>query len=101
MASKAPVLLGGLVLITNTLLCASMMRVFGLIWGGVPKAFTIRSPEVLWLMVLPTLFLMGLVLHIPQLLLQQYLHLHLSHHLSLDRWLWEKLWVLPLLLAER
>jgi NAD(P)H-quinone oxidoreductase subunit 5 len=70
MASKAPVLLGGLVLITNTLLCASMMRVFGLIWGGVPKAFTIRSPEVLWLMVLPTLFLMGLVLHIPQLLLQ-------------------------------
>ena len=69
MASKAPVLLGGLVLITNTLLCASMMRVFGLIWGGVPKAFTIRSPEVLWLMVLPTLFLMGLVLHIPQLLL--------------------------------
>ncbi|MFN5696805.1 MAG: NAD(P)H-quinone oxidoreductase subunit F [Cyanobacteriota bacterium] len=69
MASKAPVLLGGLVLITNTLLCASMMRVFGLIWGGVPKPFTVRSPEVLWLMVLPTLFLMGLVLHIPQLLL--------------------------------
>jgi NAD(P)H-quinone oxidoreductase subunit 5 len=69
MASKAPLLLGGLVLVTNTLLCASMMRVFGLIWGGVPKAFTIRSPEVLWLMVLPTLFLMGLVLHIPQLLL--------------------------------
>jgi NAD(P)H-quinone oxidoreductase subunit 5 len=69
MASKAPVLLGGLVLVTNTLLCASMMRVFGLIWGGVPKPFTVRSPEVLWLMVLPTLLLMGLVLHIPQLLL--------------------------------
>jgi NAD(P)H-quinone oxidoreductase subunit 5 len=43
--------------------------VFGLIWGGVPKPFTVRSPEVLWLMVLPTLLLMGLVLHIPQLLL--------------------------------
>jgi NAD(P)H-quinone oxidoreductase subunit 5 len=69
LASKAPVLIGGLVLITNTLLCASMMRVFGLIWGGVPKPFTVRSPEVLWLMVLPTLLLMGLVLHIPQLLL--------------------------------
>jgi NAD(P)H-quinone oxidoreductase subunit 5 len=69
MASKAPLLIGGLVLITNTLLCASMMRVFGLIWGGVPQPFTVRSPEVLWLMVLPTLLLMGLVLHIPQLLL--------------------------------
>jgi NAD(P)H-quinone oxidoreductase subunit 5 len=44
------------------------MRVFGLIWGGRPTPFTARSPEVLWLMVLPTLLLMGFVLHIPQLL---------------------------------
>jgi len=66
--SELPWLLGGLVLITNALISASLMRVFGLIWGGVPKPFTVRSPEVLWLMVLPTLVLMGLVLHIPQLL---------------------------------
>jgi NAD(P)H-quinone oxidoreductase subunit 5 len=67
-SSRLPVVLGALVLITNALLSASLMRVFGLIWGGVPKPFTVRSPEVLWLMVLPTLVLMGFVLHIPQLL---------------------------------
>ena len=66
--SRLPWLLGALVLITNALISASLMRVFGLIWGGDPKPFTVRSPEVLWLMVLPTLLLMGLVLHIPQLL---------------------------------
>jgi NAD(P)H-quinone oxidoreductase subunit 5 len=69
-ASPLPLVLGGLVLITNALISASLMRVFGLIWGGVPTPFTARSAEVLWLMVLPTLVLMGLVLHIPQLLVQ-------------------------------
>jgi len=67
--SRLPWVLGGLVLLTNALLSACLMRVFGLIWGGRPSTFTARSPEVLWLMVLPTLFLMGLVLHIPQLLI--------------------------------
>ncbi|MFZ9621040.1 MAG: NAD(P)H-quinone oxidoreductase subunit F [Prochlorococcaceae cyanobacterium] len=67
-SSDVPWLLMGLVLLSNALISASLMRVFGLIWGGVPKPFTVRSPEVLWLMVLPTLVLMGLVLHIPQLL---------------------------------
>ena len=38
-------------------------------WAGRPTPFTVRSPEVLWLMVLPTLVLMGLVLHLPQILL--------------------------------
>jgi len=66
--SPLPLVLGGLVLITNALISASLMRVFGLIWGGVPTPFTARSAEVLWLMVLPTVVLMGLVLHIPQLL---------------------------------
>jgi NAD(P)H-quinone oxidoreductase subunit 5 len=69
-SSDVPWLLMGLVLITNALISASLMRVFGLIWGGVPKPFTVRSPEVLWLMVLPTLVLMGFVLHIPQLLVR-------------------------------
>ncbi len=67
-SSQLPLVLSGLVLLTNTLLSASMMRVFGLIWGGRPSPFTARSAEVLWLMVLPTLVLMGFVLHIPQLL---------------------------------
>jgi NAD(P)H-quinone oxidoreductase subunit 5 len=66
--SQLPLVLGGLVLITNALVSAALMRVFGLIWGGRPSLFTARSPEVLWLMVLPTMLLLGLVLHMPQLL---------------------------------
>ena len=66
--SQLPLVLGGLVLITNALVSAALMRVFGLIWGGRPSPFTARSPEVLWLMVLPTMLLLGLVLHMPQLL---------------------------------
>jgi NAD(P)H-quinone oxidoreductase subunit 5 len=66
--SQLPLVLGGLVLITNALVSAALMRVFGLIWGGRPSIFTARSPEVLWLMVLPTMLLLGLVLHMPQLL---------------------------------
>ena len=69
-SSRLPWVLGGVVLISNALLSACLLRVFGLIWGGKPTPFTARSPEVLWLMVLPTLLLMGLVLHIPQLLVQ-------------------------------
>ena len=69
-ASNHPLLLGGLVLLTNALLSAGLIRVFGLIWAGQPTPFTMRSPEVLWLMALPTLLLMGLVLHLPQLLVR-------------------------------
>ena len=57
-------------LLTNALISAGLMRVFGLIWAGQPTPFTMRSPEVLWLMALPTLLLMGLVLHLPQLLVR-------------------------------
>jgi NAD(P)H-quinone oxidoreductase subunit 5 len=63
-------LLGGIVLITNALVSAGLIRVFGLIWGGQPTPFTTRSPEALWLLVLPTLVLMGMVLHLPQLLVR-------------------------------
>jgi NAD(P)H-quinone oxidoreductase subunit 5 len=66
--SSHPLLLGVLVLFTNALISAGLIRVFGLIWGGRPSVFTTRSPEVLWLMALPTFVLMGLVLHLPQLL---------------------------------
>jgi NAD(P)H-quinone oxidoreductase subunit 5 len=66
--SSHPVLLGCLVLFTNALISAGLIRVFGLIWGGRPSVFTTRSAEVLWLMALPTFVLMGLVLHLPQLM---------------------------------
>jgi NAD(P)H-quinone oxidoreductase subunit 5 len=66
-SSDHPALLSGLVLLTNALISAGLIRVFGLIWAGRPSVFTTRSPEVLWLMALPTLLLMGLVLHMPQL----------------------------------
>ncbi|WP_411867119.1 NAD(P)H-quinone oxidoreductase subunit F [Vulcanococcus limneticus] len=66
-ASDQPLVLGGVVLLTNALISAGLIRVFGLIWGGRPSVFTARSPEVLWLMALPTFVLMGLVLHQPQL----------------------------------
>ena len=69
-ASPQPWLLGGLVLLSNALISAGLIRVFGLIWAGQPTPFTMRSPEVLWLMALPTLLLMGLVLHLPQLLVR-------------------------------
>jgi NAD(P)H-quinone oxidoreductase subunit 5 len=69
-ASAHPLLLGGVVLLTNALISAGLIRVFGQIWGGQPTPFTVRSPEVLWLMVLPTLVLMGMVLHLPQILVR-------------------------------
>jgi len=69
-ASGHPWLLGGLVLLTNCLISAGLIRVFGQIWGGRPTPFTQRSAEVLWLMVLPTTVLMGMELHQPQLLVR-------------------------------
>ena len=68
--SNHPALLSGVVLLSNALISAGLIRVFGQIWAGRPTPFTMRSPEVLWLMVLPTLVLMGLVLHLPQILLR-------------------------------
>ena len=68
--SNHPALLSGVVLLSNALISAGLIRVFGQIWAGRPTPFTTRSPEVLWLMVLPTLVLMGLVLHLPQILLR-------------------------------
>jgi len=73
-ASGHPFLLGGLVLLTNALISAGLIRVFGLIWAGRPSPFTTRSPEALWLMVLPTLVLMGVTLHLPQLLVRNGLY---------------------------
>ncbi|MCA6552417.1 MAG: NAD(P)H-quinone oxidoreductase subunit F [Pseudanabaena sp.] len=60
--------LAELLLLINGLIAFSLMRVFGLIWGGKPKQMTERSVEPLWLMVLPMTFLAGIVLHTPQML---------------------------------
>ncbi len=60
--------LATLVLVVNGIMSFSLIRVFGLIWGGKPKQMTERSAEPLWLIVLPMTFMAGLVLHTPQLL---------------------------------
>jgi NAD(P)H-quinone oxidoreductase subunit 5 len=60
--------LAELLLLINGLIGFSLMRVFGLIWGGQPKQMTERSVEPLWLIVLPMTILAGIVLHTPQML---------------------------------
>ena len=56
--------------LVNGLTAFSLTREFGLIFTGKPKQMTIRSPEVLWAMVLPMTILAGLCLHLPLLLKQ-------------------------------
>jgi NAD(P)H-quinone oxidoreductase subunit 5 len=63
----------GLVLVVNCLTAFSLMREFGLIFGGSPKPMTVRAPEVLWPMVLPMTVTFGFSLHLPLIL--QALHL--------------------------
>ncbi|MGB8699727.1 MAG: NAD(P)H-quinone oxidoreductase subunit F [Thermosynechococcaceae cyanobacterium] len=56
------------ILSVNALTAFSLMREFGLIFGGKPKPMTVRSPEVLWSMVVPMTFTMGFALHLPLVL---------------------------------
>jgi NAD(P)H-quinone oxidoreductase subunit 5 len=56
------------VLMVNTLTAFSLAREFSLIFGGKPKAMTVRAPEVLWAMVIPMTLTMGFVLHLPLIL---------------------------------
>jgi NAD(P)H-quinone oxidoreductase subunit 5 len=53
------------VLLTNAAIGISIARLFGLMFGGVATEWTRRSPEGLWLLVLPTTGLAGIVLHVP------------------------------------
>ncbi|WP_404783934.1 NAD(P)H-quinone oxidoreductase subunit F [Altericista sp. CCNU0014] len=57
------------VLLVNTLTAFSLTREFGLIFGGKPKPMTVRAPEVLWPMVIPMTLALGVVLHLPLILL--------------------------------
>ncbi len=58
----------GILLVVNGLTAFSLTRVFCLIFGGKTKPMTVRSPEVIWLMVLPMTFLLGFTLHLPLVL---------------------------------
>jgi NAD(P)H-quinone oxidoreductase subunit 5 len=53
------------VLAVNALIAFALVRIFARIWGGRPNEMTVRSPEVLWLMVLPTMVVLGLTVHLP------------------------------------
>ncbi len=57
-----------LILIVNGLTAFSLMRLFGLVFLGQPKQMTERSPEPLWLIVMPMTVGAGITLHIPHLL---------------------------------
>ncbi|NTW20427.1 MAG: NAD(P)H-quinone oxidoreductase subunit F [Anabaena sp. WA113] len=58
----------GIIIIVNGLTTFSLTREFGLIFGGKPKQMSERSPEAIWLMVLPMVILSGFVLHLPLVL---------------------------------
>jgi NAD(P)H-quinone oxidoreductase subunit 5 len=60
--------LAAIILLINGLAAFSLVRVFGLIFGGQPKQMTVRSPEGLWAITLPTVILAAVCLHIPIML---------------------------------
>jgi NAD(P)H-quinone oxidoreductase subunit 5 len=61
-------ILVGIVIVVNALTTFSLTREFCLIFGGKPKQMSERSPEAIWLMVLPMMVLSGFVLHLPLVL---------------------------------
>jgi NAD(P)H-quinone oxidoreductase subunit 5 len=66
--SQISPLLAAVVLVVNALTAFSTTREFCLIFGGKPKPMTVRSPEGLWAVVLPTTITAGFALHMPILL---------------------------------
>ena len=64
-----PVLVG-VVLFVNALTAVSLTRIFGRVFLGKPHPLMVRSPEVLWPMVLPMTVLTGVVLHLPLMMRQ-------------------------------
>ncbi len=55
----------GIVVLTNGVASFALVRMFGLMFMGDRTAFTARAPEPIWLVVLPTAVMAGLVLHMP------------------------------------
>lgn len=62
------VVLTGIVLAVNWIVAFSLARVFGLIFAGESNQMTIRSPEPIWLMVVPMTLCVGFTLHLPLIL---------------------------------
>jgi len=62
------VFLVGVVLVVNWITAFSLARVFGLIFAGETQQMTIRSPEPIWLMVMPMTLGVGFTLHLPLVL---------------------------------
>ena len=60
----------GVMLLVNALTAFSLIRTFSMIFLGDVKPMTVRSPEVLWAMVLPMMILTGVTLHLPFVLNQ-------------------------------
>jgi NAD(P)H-quinone oxidoreductase subunit 5 len=60
----------GIITLVNGLTTFSITREFCLIFGGKPKEMTVRSPEGLWALVLPTTITAGISIHIPIVLAQ-------------------------------
>ncbi|TAE58514.1 MAG: NAD(P)H-quinone oxidoreductase subunit F [Nostocales cyanobacterium] len=58
----------GIIVAVNALTAFSLTREFSLIFGGKPKQMSERSPEAIWLMVMPMMVLFGFVLHLPLVL---------------------------------
>lgn len=65
--TQHPVLVG-VVLLVNALTGFSIIREFGLIFAGERQQMTVRSPENLWSITLPTTILAGATLHLPIIL---------------------------------
>jgi NAD(P)H-quinone oxidoreductase subunit 5 len=61
-------LLVGLVLVVNWIAAFALARMFGLIFAGDVQQMTVRSPEPLWLMVMPMTLGVGFTLHLPLIL---------------------------------
>ena len=66
--SSQQVALVGLVLVINWVVAFSLARMFGLIFTGETDQMTIRSPEPIWLMVVPMTLGVGFTLHLPLIL---------------------------------
>jgi NAD(P)H-quinone oxidoreductase subunit 5 len=63
-------LLVAIVLLVNWLAAFSLARMIGLIFAGSTQQMTIRSPEPIWLIVLPTALVAGFTLHLPLVMAQ-------------------------------
>lgn len=57
------------ILLVNGLTACSLARVFGQLFTGPVTPWTKRSPEGLWALVIPMMILLGIALHLPQLLI--------------------------------